>query len=216
MRDKRKENERKIWDLGAKNYDKNVRKFEKAYKLSVDKILENVNTKSDVLEIGCGTGIITFEIARFVHQIEGIDLSEKMLQMAKNKQKRKSGENITFKTGDAYYLKYDDASFDTVLLFNTLHVFKSPGLVLKEIHRVLKQNGKLITATDCYAEKTSFKSSIMLSAEKMAKWLGIIKYLSFYKKEDLEALIQENGFHITESQTLFYDPVNYLVLGEKN
>jgi len=51
--------------------------------------------------------------------------------------------------------------------------------------------------------------------EKLAKSLGIIKYLSFYKKEDLEVLIEGNGFQIKETKTLFHDPVNYLVLGEK-
>ncbi len=208
-------NERKIWDRSAKYYDRNTKRFEKAYQLSVEKTLEFVNNESKILEVGCGTGIITFEVAGFVKEIEAIDLSEKMIQIAKEKQKQKGVNNINFQVGDAYDLEYPDKAFNVVLLFNTLHVFKSPENVIKEIHRILKQKGILITATDCYAEKTSFKTSLMHMLEKLAKSLGIIKYLSFYKKEDLEVLIEGNGFQIKETKTLFHDPVNYLVLGEK-
>jgi ubiquinone/menaquinone biosynthesis C-methylase UbiE len=94
-----------------------------------------------VLEIGCGAGDYTLKIAPLVKELVAIDISEDVIEEAK---KRNIPENVFFKVCDASKLDFKDKTFDCIFSAFTLHEAdpKKQYSILKECHRVLKENGK--------------------------------------------------------------------------
>ncbi len=213
----RQKKEKKPWNKMARYYDKQVKSLEQAYARTIQKTKDYLTPGSSVLELGCGTGIITLGIAEDAKEITGIDISEKMIEIAKSKAKEQNITNIDFQVGDAYALKqYPDNSFDTILIFNVLHVLENPAVVLEEAKRILKHDGNLLTATDCYAEPAKILKRILLSIQKFLKKIGLISYLSFFEKKDLEKLIEGQNLTIKEKDIFFTNPVNYFISARKN
>jgi len=96
--------------------------------------------KSRILEIGCGTGMLSLYLGKKNPRlnIEAIDLSPKAIEVAK-KQLGKQ-HNIKFRVGDVNNLPFKDATFDVVVGNSILHHVDFDKVV-KEVKRVLKPNG---------------------------------------------------------------------------
>lgn len=212
----RQKKERAIWDKQASGYDNRVLKIYKdTYGLSIQKVRSILSPDHQVLDIGCGTGIISLGIAPYVDKVVATDISPQMVSVAKNKAESSSITNVDFQVYDGYAVPYDDESFDVVLLFNTLHVVKEPDALLREAHRLLKPGGYLLTATDCYAEPAPFLVRLGLSVQKLLKLLGVISFMWYYRKEDLHQLFERTSFLIADSDVLHPAPVNYYLLASK-
>ena len=102
--------------------------------------VNNINLKS-LLDVGCGTGNILLKLYRNKNiKLYGLDLSEKMIEIAKNKLNSK----IELKVGDAEFIPWQDNSFEVIICNASFHHYPNPEKVLLEMKRVLKQSGKLI------------------------------------------------------------------------
>jgi len=208
--------ERALWDSRAGYYDNQVlRIYEEAYRLTIEAILAIVNSSSNVLEMGCGTGIVTVAIAPNVREITGIDISPKMIAKAQEKALRQNIENVTFKVLDASELPFPDHAFDVVLLPNLLHLVAQPDRVIKESRRLLKPGGTLVTVTDCLGAPAPFKIQIQLLYGRLLKLFGKMKNLHFYKPSDLKQLLSDNGFEIMKEGRMHQEPINYLLIGRR-
>jgi len=215
-KDSRKINERMLWDNIARSYDQKVMlTYEDAYRQTVEAILEEVNSTSRVLDVGCGTGIIAMEIVPEVNQVIGIDLSPKMIAQARKKALKMALENVTFDEGDGYATDFDSGSFDVVILANLLHVVAEPAAVVREAHRLLAPGGFLLTVTDCMGESVPPKMWLNLIELRLMKLFGRIKYFSFFRKSYLKALLEEQGFSVEKEAEFHPAPVNYYLTGRK-
>ncbi|MFL7791521.1 MAG: class I SAM-dependent methyltransferase [Anaerolineae bacterium] len=212
----RQEKARSLWDRQAPNYDKRSLKiYENAYNLSIQKTRAILSPDQKVLEIGCGTGIISLGIAPFVESVVATDISVQMIAMARSKAERASITNVEFRVCDGYTLLYDDQTFDAVLLFNVLHFVKEPIIMLRETHRLLKPSGYLVGATDCYAEPVPLPFRIGLGVQRLLSRMGIIPFIGYYEKEDLHRLFEQCAFAVAETDVLHPAPVNYYILARK-
>ena len=99
----------------------------------------HLNSKMCVLEIGCGTGLLTKELQNSNADVNAIDISPDLLDIAK---KRIKSKNIKFKLDNAYDLSFDDESFDTVIGSSILHHLNIKK-ALVEFYRVLKPGGTI-------------------------------------------------------------------------
>jgi len=129
---------RKIYDKLAKRYHKiTANHFFNAY-LEVPattSLLKNVKNKK-VLDLGCGTGRHTVILKRRGAKVWGIDLSPKMIEIAKSEIK-----DVDFKIGSVYRLPYKSNFFDIVVAGLVIGYFKNLDKAFKEVYRVLKNNG---------------------------------------------------------------------------
>lgn len=206
--------EKEFWNKAASRYD-TPSGIDIAYERSINKCHHILSGTDHVLELACGTGKIAFGIADCISDIVATDISEEMIKKAKEKQLKGNFPNISFEVGDGYHTRFEKETFDAVLLFNVLHVVKEPDTLLDEAFRILKPNGYLITATDCYGEKLSFRKQIYHTVPKLMKKLGIVSYLSSYGKTDLLQRISSHKFSICETDILYDAPLNYYVLAKK-
>jgi SAM-dependent methyltransferase len=92
-----------------------------------------------VLELGCGTGYFTRELARSGADIVAIDISPDLLKIARA---NCSGRNVHYEIQNASALSYPDAVFDSVVGSSVLHHLEIEE-ALREIHRVLKAGGTI-------------------------------------------------------------------------
>jgi len=99
-----------------------------------------------VLDIGCGTGISTFELMKRTQgrgKFYGIDISQKMIDLARSKAAGLSYSNVEFIKGDAERLEFPESSFDLVLSNQVFHFILNKQKALDEIFRVLKPMGQV-------------------------------------------------------------------------
>jgi 2-polyprenyl-6-hydroxyphenyl methylase/3-demethylubiquinone-9 3-methyltransferase len=112
----------------------------------IKKISEHglLNNKTKVLDVGCGAGFLSNDLAKEKLQVTGIDLSEESLIVAKKYDETKS---VIYQTADAYHLPFPDQSFDVITAMDFLEHVDDPKGVIKEFSRVLKPNGIFIFHT---------------------------------------------------------------------
>lgn len=108
-----------------------------------------ISPLATVLDVACGTG----EFERLVlsehpkQQLVGVDISEKMLAIAR--QKCYAYPNVEFHTASASALPFASNSFDVALSANSFHYFDDPLVTLGEMKRVLKPNGTVVILDWC-------------------------------------------------------------------
>jgi ubiquinone/menaquinone biosynthesis C-methylase UbiE len=99
-----------------------------------------------VLDVACGPGLVTCEFATHAEHVTGIDITQRMIELAKERQKDKSLTNLTWQIGDVLPLPFPDMQFSIVLTRYTFHHFLNPKAVLSEMIRVCKPGGKIMVA----------------------------------------------------------------------
>jgi len=111
--------------------------------------LASLGGNEKVLDVGCGTGILTSRLAEKLREgaVCGIDVSRQMIRISK-KRARKKHREISYDIGSALNLPHANGKFDVVLTCLLLHLLDSSEkeLALGEIYRVLKPEGRYISA----------------------------------------------------------------------
>lgn len=107
-------------------------------------ILERMGASSKVLDVGCGAGFLTNELALHGHQVTGIDLSEESLKVAAAHDQ--SG-HVAYLKASAYELPFAAETFDVVTALDFLEHVDDPARAIKEFSRVLKPGGKFFFHT---------------------------------------------------------------------
>ncbi|HYI34955.1 MAG TPA: methyltransferase domain-containing protein [Glaciibacter sp.] len=96
-----------------------------------------------LLDVGCGPGTITVDLARRVDpgQVVGIDTSAQIVQRATALANDEGVRNVRFTVGDLYTLDYADESFDVIHAHQVLQHVANPVAAMREARRVLKPGG---------------------------------------------------------------------------
>ncbi len=100
--------------------------------------------RGKTIDVGCGDGYITSQIAKKFKEVVGVDISKEAIKIAKKKNLK-----ISFVAATCVNLPFSDNSFDTVVASEIIeHVNYNDGkMLLKEAKRILKPQGKLIIST---------------------------------------------------------------------
>ena len=91
----------------------------------------------EILDVGCGPGIVSMQLADLGHRMTSVDLSDRMLEYARENA-RINGLDIDFRQADAMALPFGDDSFQAVVSDYMLWTVPDPEKVISEWYRVLK------------------------------------------------------------------------------
>ncbi|MCC6503191.1 MAG: class I SAM-dependent methyltransferase [Deltaproteobacteria bacterium] len=105
----------------------------------VEMLCSGLRPGSRVLEVGCGTGLLTEEIAKRGVKVYSLDISHELLKKAAGKSGNKE---IVFFCSSAYELGFADSVFDNIIGMSVLHHLDMDR-ALAEFYRVLKKGGKM-------------------------------------------------------------------------
>ena len=106
-----------------------------------DFFIKNLSAnKGAVLDIGCGSGILAFELAKYYDRVVAVDLSEKMLDIARQK---RAAPNIEYIQMDVSSLELD-RQFDLIVSATTFHHLKHLPSTLQSIKKSLNWHGKVV------------------------------------------------------------------------
>jgi demethylmenaquinone methyltransferase/2-methoxy-6-polyprenyl-1,4-benzoquinol methylase len=165
-------------------------------------------TYKSILDVATGTGSLAVELSDSAKRVVGIDLSSKMLEVAEKKIKN---DNLTFLQMDACKMKFEDEEFDIVTISLGLHDMPPEirTLVLKEIKRVLKKDGKLyILDHDLPKDKfLGFISSQLINTFES-------KYFLDFIKSDFESYLSKHGFKIEKKTNYLFNHLRFLTLSK--
>ena len=194
------------------------------YKL--DKSKNNFLHGLNILDIGCGGGLISEPMARLGANVTGIDASEKNINVAKL-HSNKSGLKINYLNASPENLT-DYEKFDIILNLEVVEHVEDVSLYIRSCNKLLKKNGLMFTAT-LNRSFTSYVKAI-IGAEYILRWLpiGTHDWNKFIKPEELERLLFKEKFQTLNITGLKFTPllnkwkkskdlsVNYIISSSKN
>ena len=182
-----------FWDRNAGRYDRFMRKDRAAYEKMYELIRPIVKAKT-VLELAAGTGMIAKHIVNAAAHIEATDASAEMITEAKRGNR---SAKLHFSVQDMFCLPYADGSFDAVIVSNALHIVPQPEKALREIRRVLKDDGVLIAPTFTHAGN-SFSGKVRAFFMKLAGF----PLHSRWTSEEYLTFLRQNGWTVRKSVVL--------------
>jgi 2-polyprenyl-6-hydroxyphenyl methylase/3-demethylubiquinone-9 3-methyltransferase len=201
-----------------------TQEIKKYYKIKKDKtnFLEGLN----ILDIGCGGGLISEPMARLGGEVTGIDASKKNINVAKLHSKESRLQINYLNTSPE---KLDNhRKYDVILNLEIVEHVEDVSLYIRSCHKLLKRNGLMFTAT-LNRSLTSYVKAI-IGAEYVLRWLpiGTHDWNKFFKPEELEALLSQENFSTLDIKGLKFNPflkkwkksndlsVNYIISSSKN
>ena len=151
------------------------------------------------MEVGCGGGILSEEIAKLGFIFTGIDPSEQSLNIA-IKHAKDNNLNIKYEMGVGENLPFQNNSFDVVFCCDVLEHVRDLPKVISEISRVLKNGGIFIY--DTFNRTFISKIAIIKILQELKRWAimppNLHVWEMFIKPDEIRALLQENLLNCKE------------------
>jgi len=119
--------------------------------------MSGVGADDSVLDVACGPGLVACEFARSAARVTGIDITEAMIEKARELARGKGLTNVDWVIGNASPLPFPDSEYSCVITRYSFHHFLDPGAVFGEMIRVCKPGGRVLVADVCVAEESSAK-----------------------------------------------------------
>lgn len=199
-----------MYKWNARDYNRNSSAQEEWARELIDKL--QLSGNEQVLDIGCGDGKVSAEIAAWVPRgkVVGLDISEEMVGYARQKFPPEKYSNLKFVLGDASNLNYAQ-EFDVVFSNATLHWIIDHVPVLKGIARSLKPSGKVLLQM---GGKGNAAEILALANEKCqsGKWSAYFKNFQtpygFYGPEEYTGWLKQAGLKAKRIELLPKDMVH--------
>ncbi len=148
----------------------------------------SIDPDSSILDIGCGGGRAISILADIVENgnVSGIDYSPDMVELASETNKGAiDDEKVSITQASVSKLPFSDAMLDLVTAFETCYFWPDIENDLREIHRVLKENSKLLIVNEMYIHS--------LFEERNSAYAAVDE-MNIYSVEDYRNLLKNAGF----------------------
>src|SRR5947208_970387 len=103
-----------------------------------------VGPGSRVLDVACGPGLVALRLAEVAGHVTGLDLTPAMLDKARELQRQRGLQNLSWRPGRADALPYPGGSFDAAVTRFSFHHLTDPAAALAEMVRVCRPGGRVV------------------------------------------------------------------------
>ena len=167
-----------------------------------ESFLENLN----ILDIGCGGGLMSEPLSRLGGLVTGIDASEKNIKIA-SLHAKKNNLKIRYLSKSPEQLN-EFEKFDVILNLEIVEHVEDVNLYINSCYKLLKPKGIMFTATINRTLISYIKA--IIGAEYVLRWLpiGTHDWNKFLKPEELEKYLLENKFKTINIKGLEFNPLN--------
>ena len=153
---------------------------------------KHVPSGASVLDVGCGDGYATYKLSQAGYTAYGTDLSERMIEMAKE---RGNMKGLSFVQADLARLPFEAESFDSIIAINSLEWTERPLEAWIEVNRVLKPGG--------YACVAILGPTAMPRINSYRRLYGESVICNTMMPWEFKKLVTENGFIPLDGQGVY-------------
>lgn len=170
----------------------------------------NLENRHNILDVGCGDGEITSQLAKENEhrQVLGLDISQKMIDFAKESFPKNFFKNLEFICGCAEQMSFY-SQFDTVVSLNTLQRVKNPKIALNKIFNALKPGG--LFAAVFPALKSKILTDSIAAVDTKEEWAQYFKNPERKEYKNTEKLyhsyLNSIGFQVKKVQIIYEDEI---------
>lgn len=198
------------YEWNAKDYEQNSQAQQKWAK----ELIAHLDLKGaeDVLDLGCGDGKVTVEIADLVTNgsVIGVDNSKRMIELAQEKYPTNQNPNLSFQVMDARNLIFENC-FDIVFSNAVLHWIENHQPVIEGLYKSLRAGGKILLRMGGKADAQEI-IAVMNRVSKSNKWeqyfTNFTFPFAFLDVDDYHTLLNDAGFSIIRVELIPKDMVH--------
>lgn len=125
-----------------------------------------IKPSDKILDVACGPGEFTLFLGKRVAQVQGIDISDREIEIASGLAQEFGLDNIAFNCADVEHIPYHDASYSVVLCKSAFHHFIHANTVFKEMVRCCETGGK-ISIQDIVAYEDNYVNEYFETFDKL-------------------------------------------------
>jgi ubiquinone/menaquinone biosynthesis C-methylase UbiE len=168
-----------------------------------DFLLPHLSEGTDLVDVGCGDGELTVDVAASVRSVVGVDADEQGVAAARARAARDGVGTATFEVADAYALGLADGVADAVLGHSVLEALEHPLRALAEMRRVLRPGGVVGVASVEYGGLilAGPHEDLLRRFYSIREQLWIREGADPYLGRRLRSLLAESGFTDVEATT---------------
>jgi 2-polyprenyl-3-methyl-5-hydroxy-6-metoxy-1,4-benzoquinol methylase len=194
----------------------------------IDVLRSRLPIGAEVLDVGCGNGVISRSLGEKGFNVQGVDVSEKAIEKAKSLNKF---SNVKFDVVSAEQLVANGQQYHAVICSEVLEHLNEPNKLLKVLHEILKEDGVLIvTVPNGKGPREVLVTKPVITLQKKNNWLwklvqktkklfgysgttvqsaaDNLTHIQFFTKSSLEELAKKTQFSIVRfGKTNFIDDV---------
>lgn len=200
----------------------------KRLKFIINALNSKLTKGAEILDVGCGNGVISRSLGQHGFRVKGIDISEKAIEKARS---LNTLSNVNFDVVSAEQLVANGHRYQAVICSEVLEHLNDPGKLLKVLHESLDENGILIvTVPNGKGPRETFVTKPVIALQKKDNWVwkslkriksffgykgttvqsdaDDLTHIQFFTKNSLEALAKRNNFQIVKfGRTNFIEDV---------
>src|ERR1700722_635264 len=161
-------------------------------------LLPHLASGISLLDVGCGAGTITADLAGRLAEgtVIGLALASEVVELAREQHPTSGGASLSFQVGDVYALSFEDETFDVVYAHQVLQHLGRPVEAIAEMRRVLKPGGLLAVRDADFGAFACFPAAPVLD-----RWMNVYHELTKRNGAQadagrhLKAWVRAAGFH---------------------
>lgn len=202
-----------FWNGIAESYARRPVENPAAFDRKIELTQARMRPEHRVLEIGCGTGSLALRLAPSAAHIHGLDISQEMVRIARDKVASAGVDNVTFHLGpfDDTFTTFAPESFDGVCAYSILHLVEDRPAALARMFALLKPGGFFASSTAVLGESLVPYRPILA----VARALGKAPMVKVLRKRTLEAEVRAAGFVDVQLPDVGADPTIVFMLATK-
>ena len=193
------------WDENGK-----FKVLHKIRPIRVKYVLDQINNKKvknlDILDLGCGGGLVSESLSRLGANVTGIDFVKNNIEIAKQHSYKKKLK-INYKYANIETLKIKN-KYDVIIMYEILEHLNDWETFLLKISKNLKNKGILVIST--INRNILSKFAAIYLAENVLKWIpkGTHTYRKFIKPQEITNCLESENFLIKNLSGLVFNPID--------